>query len=77
MHVLFRMEIVLLKIWAGFLLLMVVGSLVWLYKHQRQVRSKIIETGAMPREAVRGNVMVLVFVGGAGIIGLLLHLLFV
>jgi len=70
------MELVLLKLGAGLLLLVVVGSLVWLYKHQETVRKKLIDSGTMPREAVRGNVMVLVFVGGVGIIGLLLHLLF-
>ena len=71
------MEIVLLKLWAGFLLVVVVSALVWLYKHQSQVKRKIIENGAMPREAVQGNVLVLVFVAGVGIIGLLLHLILV
>ncbi|MGB8356692.1 MAG: hypothetical protein WCD79_22530 [Chthoniobacteraceae bacterium] len=69
------MEIVLLKIWAGFLLLVVISTLVWLYRHQADVRRKIIENGIMPREAVRGNVLVLAFAGGVTIIGLLLHLL--
>jgi len=71
------MEIVLLKIWAGLLLVAVISAMVWLYKHQREVRRKIIENGAMPRESVQGNILVLVFVGGVGIVGLLLHLLFV
>ena len=71
------MEIVLLKIWAGFLLLVVIGALVWLYKHQSLVRRKILENDAMPREAVRGNVLVLVIAAGVVIIGLLVHLLFV
>jgi len=70
------MEIVLLKIWAGFLLLVVVSAMVWLYRHQAEIRRKIIENGAMPRESVRGNVLVLAFAGGVAIIGLLLHLLF-
>jgi len=69
------MEIVMLKIWAGFLLVAVISALVWLYRHQSDIRRKIIENGAMPRESVRGNVLVLAFAGGVTIIGLLLHLL--
>jgi hypothetical protein len=73
----FGMEIVFVKIWVGFLLLVVLSALYWLYKHQALVRSKIMDNDAMPREAVRGNVLVLVFAGGLGMIGLLVRLLFI
>jgi hypothetical protein len=71
------MEIILLRMWAGFLLLVVVSALVWLYKHQGLVRRKIIENDAMPREAVRGNVLVLFLAACVTIIGLLVHLIFI
>jgi hypothetical protein len=71
------MEIILLKIWVGFLLLAVLTTLYWLYKHQDLVRRKIMENNAMPRDSARGNVLVLAFAAGVAMIGLLVRLLFV
>jgi TRAP-type C4-dicarboxylate transport system permease small subunit len=64
-----------LKIVAGILLLAFLAALTWIGTHLEQIKSKIVGMGALPREAVRGNVLVLIVAVVAGILGLLLYAL--
>jgi len=70
------MASVLIKIWDSVILLGVIIGLVWVWRHWRLVERKILENNALPREAPLGNVLVLIIVVIAGIIGVHLYLLF-
>ena len=70
------MERILLKIWDILVLLVVLGGLIWAKRHWSLLQRKILENNAMPKEAPRGNVLVLIIVLVAGIIGVHIYLLF-
>jgi hypothetical protein len=69
------MAIVIVKVLAGILLVTLLIGIRWLVKNRRQIRRKLLQTGAMPREAARWNVAILIGVVGIALFGFLVKLL--
>lgn len=61
-----------LKIFAGLLLAVILGGVVWALSHVRRIRRKLEENEALPREGPRQNILVLITAVLLGLSGLIL-----